>query len=371
MGMLDLFRSLLPVPRPPVAPSVSSGAIVINEPYTGAWQRNQSLTMRDSMLSFSAVYGCVNVISSDVGKLPMTIEREADDGSRELIPRHPAALLFYKPNHYQTSLDFLQQIMSSVLLAGNAYALLERDQRGVVNAMHPLNPAHVWPLVNDATGDVYYRLTLSQSTPLLGPLTQESLIKDKENTWVVPARNIFHHRVMTVEHPLIGVTPLFAAGMSATVGMNAASGSADFLARMPRPSGVLQSPGKIEPALAQKLKEDWAKNFSGMNAGLPAVLGGGLEWKPLTVSAVDMQVIDLLRWSVEDIARVYRVPPFMLGELGKASYKNSERRTSTASSTSTKCCVRKWTFAMPHTRRRSARGGWHRTRSGARKVTRG
>jgi HK97 family phage portal protein len=274
------------------------------------------------MLAFSAVYGCVNVISSDIAKLPIIIEREDDDGSRTEIPRHPASILFHRPNHYQTNLDFIQSIMSAVLLAGNSYALLERDQREVVSAMHPLNPAHVMPLVNDQTGDVFYQLTLSPATPLLGPLTKESL---SENLWVVPARAMFHHRVMTVDHPLIGVTPLYAAAASASIGIHASGGSGDYLSRMARPSGVLQSPGKIEPALAEKLKSDWQKNYSGMNQGMPAVLGGGLEWKPLTVSAVDMQLIELLRWSVEDVARVYRVPPFALGELGKASYKNSEQ----------------------------------------------
>ena len=136
---------------------------------------------------------------------------------------------------------------------------------------------------------------------------------------------MFHHRVMCVDHPLVGVTPLFAAGASASIGSNATSGSAEFLSKIARPSGVLTAPGKIDPALAEKLKKDWAENYSGINAGMPAVLGGGLEWKPLTVSAVDLQVIELLRFSVEDVGRVYRVPPFMLGEMAKATYKNSEQ----------------------------------------------
>lgn len=311
-------RAVMPVPRAPV-PSI--GGFVVREPFAGAWQRN--IEQRgSSALSFSAVYGCVNVISSDIGKLPIEVYREELDGGRTLLPKHPASILFYKPNAYQTWLDHIQQVMASVLLAGNGYALFERDQRGVVSAMHPLNPAYVTPLVNDADGSVFYQLTRSSSTALLGPLTEASL---SENLWVVPARAIFHHRVMTVDHPLVGVTPLFAAGASASIGANATTGSAEFLSKIARPSGVLTAPGKIDPALAEKLKKDWAENYSGINAGMPAVLGGGLEWKPLTVSAVDLQVIELLRFSVEDVGRVYRVPPFMLGELGKASYRNSEQ----------------------------------------------
>jgi phage portal protein BeeE len=102
-------------------------------------------------------------------------------------------------------------------------------------------------------------------------------------------------------------------------------GSAAFFRNNSRPSGVLVAPGKISKEVAELLKLKWEENFSGGRIGRTAVLGDGLKWEPLTLTATDAQLIDQLRYSVEDVARVYRVPLFLLGELSKVSYRNSEQ----------------------------------------------
>jgi HK97 family phage portal protein len=87
---------------------------------------------------------------------------------------------------------------------------------------------------------------------------------------------------------------------------------------------VLKAPGKVSPETATRLKEDWDNNYSGQRYGKTAVLPEGLSWEPLTITAQDAQLIEQLRWSVEDVGRVFRVPPFMLGDTSKATYRNSE-----------------------------------------------
>lgn len=288
----------------------------VHEPHTGAWQRNLSDASDLSLLSFSPVYSCINVISSDIGKLPVNLYRWTDDFRRELHMAHPYFKLLNYPNHYQTRLAFYQQWIVSKLIAGNTYVLKRRDERGVVNALYILDPTRVVVLVAE-DGSVFYQLFRDVQSGRLSGLTGESV--------VVPASEIIHDRCMTLWHPLVGVTPIFAAAMSADAGLNILRQSNTFFSNMARPSGILTSPQRISPELALRLQTEWEGNFTAGKVGRVAVLGEDLKWQSMTMNAVDAQLIEQLKWSVEDVARVFRVPPFMLGDLSHASYRNNEQ----------------------------------------------
>jgi HK97 family phage portal protein len=302
----------LPVPQ---APRVAQTGTLVREPFPGAWQQNLTTPAPPPLLSFSAVYGCVNIISSDIAKLPIKLWRKQAKGGRKLADDHPIYALLQNPNPYQTHVDFFAYFYVSLLLAGNVYILCGRDERGVINRMDVLNPYYVRPLVAD-TGDVYYQIGSSASLPLVTDFPQDGAI--------VPAREVIHHRIMCVDHPLVGVTPLYAAAMSATVGLRANTASAEFFSNMARPSGVLTAPGKVSKELADRLRTEWDQNYGPGRWGKTAMLGDGLKWERITLSAVDSQLIELLKWGVSDVARVYRVPSFLLGELEKVTYRNSE-----------------------------------------------
>lgn len=288
---------------------------VVREPHAGAWQEgadNKTLSSSKSALSNSAVFAAIKVISSDVAKLPLRILRRREGGGRELHKKSPYWKLCRKPNRHQTSLQFFQQWLSSKLYSGNAYILLKRDARNVVTEMFVLDPRTVEPMVTQE-GDVWYRVQNDPFVRVAEPI-------------YIPEMDILHDREVCLFHPLVGVSPLFAAGVSAMMGNTIAANSETFFKNMSRASGVLSAPGVIDPVTAARLKTEWDKNYSsGPGFGQIAVLGSGLEWKPLTINAVDAQLIDQLRWTVEDIARVYRLPGFMIGELAKTNYRNSEQ----------------------------------------------
>lgn len=310
-------RATLPVPSQPALPGTNVG--YIRESFPGAWQMNAPpVQMSPPLLSFSAVYTCVNVISSDIAKLPVKLWRVQKTGGRKLADDHPIYRMLQNPNPYQTHVDFFSYFFVSLLLAGNAYAFLSRNAAGVIDRMDVLNPAFVRPLVAE-TGDVFYQIGRSTSLPLVTQFDPAG-----EGGYIVPARHIIHHRIMCVDHPLVGVTPLYAAAMSASVGVKASASSAEFFANMARPSGVLTAPGKVSAELSKRLTAEWDANYGPGRAGRTAMLGDGLKWERITLSAVDSQLIDLLKWSVADVARVYRVPGFLLGELDKVTYRNSE-----------------------------------------------
>jgi len=316
-GLLSRMSTALAVLRSgqtmPTTPYTDVGwSPIVRESYPGGWQQNCELRAGGPVNS--AVFACVVVISQDVGKLPAHVYRTRPNGGQDVAADHPLNDLLQKPNPYQTRQDFIQQLIAITLLQGNGYAWIERDARGKPVAMHPLATSRVTPRVTDE-GDVYYDLT---KPTLAGGGTTEQAV-------TVPASEIIHHRVITFGSPLVGVSPLMAAALSSALGTRIMQQSEQFFLNASRPGGVLSGPKKIERDTAKWLKEQWEENYSGTRAGRTAVLGDGIEWKPMSTTATDSQLIEQLRYTVEDVARVYRVPGFLLGELGKVTYRNSEQ----------------------------------------------
>jgi len=282
----------------PVAPSGFFG--VIREAFTGAWQRNVECESPKNLLAFSAVYSCVSLIADDIAKLRIKlVKQQADTTWQEVTSLSPFLPFLRKPNRYQTRIQFLSQWLTSKLLQGNTYVLKERDQRGVVVAGYILDPRRVTPLVAE-DGSVYYRLDRDALATLALQVT-------------VPASEIIHDRMITPWHPLVGVTPIYACGASATQGIRIQANSAKFFENRAQPSGMLTAPGKITDATALRLKEAFEKNFTGENIGRLFVGGDGLEYKPMTMPFNDAQLIEQLRFTVEDVARTFHVPLYKLG----------------------------------------------------------
>lgn len=304
-------KAMTTLPAPPgfggnSLPPLSKG--YVHEPFAGAWQMNKECWGPYGI--FSAVYACITIISGDMAKLPPRVRQSDADGSKRDLENHPVARVLNNPNSYQTRVDFWGQFMASALFTGNAYVFLQRDERNVIVAMHILDPRRVQVLMAD-DGSVFYRIGQEKLAQLLG-------------SDVIPARDILHHRLLTMNHPLMGLTPLYAAGVSAMTGQTIQQNSFAFFSNMSRASGVLTSPGKISGELANRLKTEWDQNFKGGAMGRTAVLGEGMKWEPLTISAADAQLIEQLRWSVEDVARCFRVPSYMLTDASKVSFKNAE-----------------------------------------------
>src|SRR6185503_14293108 len=108
---------------------------------------------------------------------------------------------------------------------------------------------------------------------------------------VVPANEIIHDRMYPLHHPLMGVSPIYACGVAAMQGVAIQANSEKFFKNMSRPSGVLTAPGSISNDVASRLKENWESNFSGDKIGRVAVLGDGLKYEQMTVTAHDAQLI--------------------------------------------------------------------------------
>ncbi len=280
---------------------------LIKESFPGAWQRNIEIKM-DSVLSFHAVFACQTLIASDIAKLRVKLVQEDSDGIWKEVKRPAYSPVLRKPNGYQNRIQFFESWVLSKLQFGNTYALKARDGRGVVVALHILDPKRTKPLIAD-NGDVFYELS---TDTLMG--VQEQVI--------VPAREIIHDRFNCLFHPLVGLSPIFANGLAATQGLNIQTNAALFFKNGSMPGGVLLAPGHISDETASRLKESWETKFSGDNRGKIAVLGDGLKYEVMTSKATDSQMVEHLKWSAEVVCSTYHVPPYKIG-LGQQPTHNN------------------------------------------------
>lgn len=277
------------------------------ESFAGAWQTNYVVD-RNTVLSYSAVYACMTLIASDISKLRIKLVARGDDGVWTETENPAYSQVLRKPNGFQNRIQFIETWVLSKLVRGNAYILKGRDGRGVVNRLWVLDPSNVTPLVSD-DGEVFYQLRADN----LAGLTSDV---------VVPAREIIHDRYNCLFHPLVGTSPIFAAGTAATQGVNIQNNSAAFFGNNSIPGGILTAPNRIDPETAARLKADWTTNFGGTNRGKLAVLGDGLTFSAMSMSAEDAQLIDQLRWTSEVVCSVFHVPPYKIGVGALPSYNN-------------------------------------------------
>src|SRR5688500_14374702 len=282
----------------------------IREPYTGAWQKNDEWTA-DTVLAFHAVYACITLIANDIGKLREKLVEQDADGIWSETTSPAFSPLLRKPNRYQNHIQFKQWWITSKLIRGNTYALKQRDNRGVVTGLYLLDPSRVQVMVSP-DGSVFYQLGKDNISGL------------QEDALQVPSSEIIHDRMNCLFHPLVGVSPLFAAGQAALIGLNIEKNSSNFFGNGSNPGGVLTAPGAISDATAARLKEYWNTNFTGTNAGKVAIAGDGLKYEPMRMSAVDSQLIEQLRWTAEVVCSVFHVPPYKIGVGTMPTFNNIE-----------------------------------------------
>jgi HK97 family phage portal protein len=301
-GMLTrLMQKAFPFLRP-VGYSGSWRSIVSTEPFTGAWQRNLELDGRDCLMSNSTVYACTTRIANDVAKLPINLV-EKQGAIWSVVERDsPFWRPLTKPNLVQNRIQFYVLWMLSKLMHGNTYALKERDGAGRVARLYVLPATKTTPMVAP-DGSVFYRYTISQVPGL----------DDTAKEIIIPASEIIHDLMNPLFHPLCGIPPLFAAALSATQSRKEQNFAALFFENMAQPGGIVSYPGELKEEKAEEFKEKWEKKFSGANSGRVAFIGGGGKYEPMGYPAQQSQLIELLRWGVEDIARAFSMPLHKIG----------------------------------------------------------
>lgn len=298
---MRLFGRELTFKRAPVSGRVpGSGGWwpIIKEPYTGAWQKNDEWRA-ESVLAHYAVYACVTLIANDIGKLRQRLMALGEDGIWKETTSPSFSPVLRKPNAYQNHIQFKQWWQTSKLVHGNAYGLKQRDQRGVVVAIHLLDPCRVTPLVAP-DGEVFYQCNGDELNEIAEGVT-------------VPASEMIHDRMNCLFHPLVGVSPLYAAAQAACQSLKMQNDSSTFFENGARPGGILSAPGAISDETAARLKAHWDANYTGQNAGKVAVVGDDLKFQQMKMSATDSQLIEQFKLTAEMVCTAFHVPPSKVG----------------------------------------------------------
>lgn len=258
----------------------------------------------NSALNLSAVWACVRVISEAVASLPIGVFKEDDNGNRGLDKASPIySLLAYEPNNYMTSFIFREVLMNNLLIHGNSYFKIKRDSSLRPIELIYLNPDDVEPVKMD--DGVYYNVD-KYSNP-------------------IPQYDMLHFSGMGydgVKGKSVLRTHADTIGLSLGANVTATSyfGSASQL------GGVLRHPGKLSEEAAARLRTSWNNNYGGpYNSGKTAVLEEGLDFKAISIPASDRQLLDSRLFQVQEIARIFRVPPHLIGDLSKANYNSMEQ----------------------------------------------
>lgn len=276
----------------------------IHEPFTGAWQQNCE-EKQGTVLCYPTLYACLDSISSDVGKLPFTLQQLQTNGIWKYVDNPAYSPVLRKPNHYQTQQQFREAWVMSKLIHGNTYVLKGRDERGVVTRLYVLDPSRVLPMVSD-TGDVFYQLNYPTADNLL-PQNYPA-----ENI-IVPAREVIHDRINTFHHQLIGVPPVCAAHWPAVKNMKILRNATTFFANGANPGGILTAPAGMSDTDAAQVRDYWNSNFQGENSGKVAVIGADMKFTAFAFKSADSQMVEQMRYSDEQICQPFGIPPFIVG----------------------------------------------------------
>ncbi len=252
----------------------------------------------------SAVYACVQAISETTASLPLILfKRNGDD--RERATDHPLyRVLHDMANPEQTALEFREYMQACVLLRGNAFARIVRGWDGQVRELWPLNPDNV--TVNRTSSGLVYAYTKD------GVLTR------------LLAHEVLHLRHRLGDDGVMGISPIQAARGVVELaqaenehGRNTFTNGAKLL-------GVLKFPGRLKPEQRQAIATSWASQHAGGgNAGRTAILEEGVDFQALSMTLEDAEWIAARQFSVEEVARLFRVPPTVIGDLRNGNYSNS------------------------------------------------
>jgi HK97 family phage portal protein len=250
----------------------------------------------------------MTLIASDIAKMRMRLVQRDSDGIWSEVDNPAYSPVLRKPNSIQTRIQFWENWVLSKLSNGNVYVLKGRDNRQVVTSLHVLDPVRVQPLVTE-DGEVFYQLASDNVSGLRTQVT-------------VPATEIIHDRMNCLFHPLVGLSPIMAAALAATQGMNIQRDATQFFGNRSIPGGLLTAPGAISNDTATRLKEQWETNYGGDNVGKVAVLGDGLKFEAMRVTASDSQLVEQLRWTAEVVCSVFHVPLYKIGIGPMPAYNN-------------------------------------------------
>jgi HK97 family phage portal protein len=266
-------------------------------------------------MQMTAVYSCVRILAEAVAGLPLHLYRYTDKGGKEKAVDHSLyRLLHDEPNPEMSSFVFRETLMTHLLLWGNAYAQIIRNGKGEVIGLYPLMPNKM-TVDRDEAGRLYYTYNRSnEDAPTM-----------KGSTVVLKPTDVLHIPGLGFDG-LVGYSPIAMAKNAIGMAIACEEYGAKFFANGASPGGVLEHPGTIkDPA---RVRDSWNSVYQGSgNSHRIAVLEEGMKYTPIGISPEQAQFLETRKFQINEIARIFRVPPHMVGDLEKSSFSNIEQQS--------------------------------------------
>lgn len=268
-----------------------------------------------SAMQMTAVYSCVRILSEAVAGLPLHLYRYSADGSKEKAVDNPLYFLLHdEPNPEMTSFVFRETLMTHLLLWGNGYAQIIRNGKGEVVALYPLMPNRM-TVDRDDKGHLYYEYQTSS----------DDAHTTKGGTVRLKPTDVLHIPGLGFDG-LVGYSPIAMAKNAIGMAIACEEYGAKFFANGATPGGLLEYPGTVKDP--EKVRESWNKGFGGShNANKVAILEEGMKYTPISISPNEAQFLETRKFQINEIARIFRVPPHMVGDLEKSSFSNIEQQS--------------------------------------------
>ena len=282
--------------------------------FFGGTTSGKAVTERSAM-QMTAVYSCVRILAEAIAGLPLHLYRYGEDGSKAKAIDHPLyALLHDEPNPEMTSFVFRETLMTHLLLWGNAYAQIIRNGKGEVVALYPLMPNRM-TVDRDEQGQLYYEYRT----------TQDDAHTMKGSVVRLSPRDVLHVPGLGFDG-LVGYSPIAMAKNAIGLAIATEEYGSKFFANGATPGGILEHPGVVKDP--ERVRESWNSAFGGSaNANKVAVLEEGMKYTPISISPEQAQFLETRKFQIDEIARIFRVPPHMIGDLEKSSFSNIEQQS--------------------------------------------
>ena len=267
-------------------------------------------------MQMTAVYACVRIISETIASLPLQLYRYTGDGGKEKAIEHPLYFLVHdEPNEEMTSFIFRETILCHMLLWGNAYIQIIKNGRGEVTGLYPLMPDRM-RVDRDEHGKLFYEYTVS--------LDDANTLK-KGTTVRLHPDEILHIPSLGYDG-IIGFSPIAMAKNAIGLSIAAEEYGSKFYANGASPSGVLEHPGVLKDP--EKIRDSWTQAFGGShNANKVAVLEEGMKYTPISIPPEEAQFLETRKFQIDEIARLFRIPPHLIGDLEHATFSNIENQS--------------------------------------------
>lgn len=273
--------------------------------FFGSTNSGKTVNERTAMQT-TAVYACVRILAETIASLPLHTYMNTETG-KEKAREHPMYhLLSDSPNPEMTSFVFRETLMGHLLLWGNSYSQIIRDGHGKVVALYPLLPDKM-KVERSENGEIYY---------IYNSEGKDYLLRNTE---------VLHIPGLGFDG-LIGYSPIAMAKNAIGMALATEEYGAKFFANGANPGGVLEHPGVVKDP--HRIRDSWNQVYQGTsNAHRVAVLEEGMKFSPIGIPPEQAQFLETRKYQTEEICRIFRVPPHLVGDLERATFSNIEHQS--------------------------------------------